>query len=57
MKGIKRHNLPVIKYTSHKDIMYSMVTVINTILHILKLLRVNLKSSNHKKNSNWGNLV
>ena len=34
-----------------RDILYSMVTiVINTVLHIWKLLRVDLKSSHDKKN-------
>ena len=35
---------------SHKDVMYSLVIMIdNTILHIRKLLKVNLKSHHLKK--------
>ena len=34
------------------DVMYSTVTIVNkTVLHIWKLLRVNLKNSYHKKNN------
>ena len=32
--GIKRSKLPVIKEVSHGDIMYSMVTIVTTVLHI-----------------------
>ena len=35
---------------SHKDVMYSLVIMIdNTILHIRKLLKVNLENSHKKK--------
>lgn len=37
---------------SHRDVMFSMVTpVLNTILYVLKLLRVNLKSPHHRENN------
>ena len=34
---------------SHGGVMYSSVTPVNTVLHIWKLLRVNLESSHHKE--------
>lgn len=40
VKGVERYKLPVIKYLHHRDVTYSMMTiVINTVLHIRKLLR------------------
>lgn len=40
VKGVERYKLPVIKYLRHRDVTYSMMTiVINTVLHIWKLLR------------------
>lgn len=39
LKGIS-NQVPVIKQTSHWDVMYTMVTTVNnTVLHIWKLLR------------------
>ena len=35
---------------SHGDGKYSMVTIVNTILHTRKSLRANIKSPYHKKN-------
>ena len=38
MKEVKRYKLLVIKQISHRDIMYSTVTIVNnTVLHISKL--------------------
>lgn len=38
--GVKRYKFPVIKGKSHRDIRYSMVTIVsNTILHNSKYLR------------------
>ena len=51
VKKVKRYRLPVIKYISYGDVMYSMVTLINIVLHIRKLLRVYLKWSHLKRKS------
>ena len=49
VKEVKRYKLSVIKWISHRDIMYSMRIIINNIiLHISKLL-VDLKNFHHKK--------
>ena len=34
VKGVKSYKLPVIKEISHMDVMYSMATVVNTVLYI-----------------------
>ena len=49
VKKVKRYRLPVIKYMSYGDVMYSMVTLNNIVLHIRKLLRVYLKWSHLKR--------
>lgn len=42
--GDKRHELPVIKMKPMRDIMHSMVILVNnTLLHIRKLLRIDLQ--------------
>ena len=44
MKGIKRYKHPAVKYIGRGDIIYSVVTTINTLLPIWRLLGVDLKS-------------
>lgn len=44
------YKLAVIKVINHGDLMYKIMTVVNkTVLHMWKLLIVNLKSSQQKK--------
>ena len=43
-------NVSIIRGIISEDLMHSMVTIVNnTVLHIGKLLRVDLQSSQHKK--------
>ena len=49
-KGSQMVQIPVIRLINPGDIMYSMVTEVdNNALHILELLRADIKSSHHKK--------
>lgn len=51
-KVVKKYELPVIRLTNPGDVMCTTVTIVNNVvLYILKLLRVDLKSSPHKKNN------
>ena len=50
VKGIERYKLPLVKQFSHRDVMYSILTIVNAIIVYLKVAkRVELKSSHHKK--------
>ena len=51
---VKRYKLPVIKYISHGDVIYSMVTIVNnTVVVYLKVTkRVDLKEK--KVVTVWG---
>ena len=50
VKGMKTYKLPVIKYISPGDIMYSMVTLVTLYCIWEVAKRVNLKRSHHKRN-------
>ena len=48
MKVIKEHKLPVIRYISSVDVMYSVVIIVNNIVQYMKIAKVvNFKSSHH----------
>ena len=50
MLAVKMYKLSVIRHISTGDVMYNMPTLVNTaVWHILKLLRVDPKSSHHKE--------
>ena len=49
-EGVKRYQLPIIKYINDGDMMYSMLTTVNnTVFYIWKFLRVHFQSPYHKK--------
>ena len=33
-EGIKKYKLPVTKYVSLRDVVYSMMTIVNTVMHV-----------------------
>jgi len=58
MKKVKRFKYPIIKEISSRDIIYNMVTIVNTVLYICmlyiwNLLRVNLKVFITEKSYNY----
>ena len=46
---IKGYKLSVLRSKSYEDLMFSMVTVNNTVLYTLKSLRVDLKDSHYQE--------
>ena len=46
LKKVKRYKLPVI---NHRKVIYNMMTIVNTVLHIVKSLRLYYKSSHQKE--------
>lgn len=55
VKRVRRYKFPDIKYVSHGDVLYSMVTLVNnTVLHICKLLKEQLlKVLTRRKKNEW----
>lgn len=40
VKRVKRHKLSVMKYVNHRDVIYSLVTIVNnTVLQFSKLIK------------------
>ena len=46
VKGVRKYNFALV---SHGDVMNSMLTTVNSLLHIWKSLRINLISAHLKK--------
>ena len=49
MKAVERYKIKAIRYLSFGDVVYTMSIVNSCILHISKLLRVDVKISQEKK--------
>lgn len=57
-EGIKRYKFPIIKLVSYRDVMYSMVTIVNkTFVYLYVARRVDLECFHCKKNIFFGNYV